>query len=66
MPDGSLRMLEGNPRFNSESKSANGPQLRMKGNYIPTEGEKRAECVDCHRVWLPDGTWETCTAERAA
>lgn len=59
MPDGTLRMIETDHRFNCAAASTAGPKLRMKSGKRHKVAEI-TECGDCHRVWIPDGTWRTC------
>jgi hypothetical protein len=60
-PDGTLRMFEGDYRFECAAASTAGPTLRMKSGRRHKRAEV-TECGDCHRRWFPDGKWLTCEA----
>ncbi len=61
-----IEVCEADPRYLAEAKPAaiaGRPSLRMVSGQLH-EAPNPTECADCHRVWLPDGTWLTCAVHR--
>jgi len=60
-PDGTLRMIGSDRRYCSEPQAkAHGPTLAIVAPRKKRRPQHAVACGDCHKVWLPDGTWGTC------